>query len=75
MTSLVSLLGEMVFMGNNENEVILLNRSGEIDYLFTRHPMIPAEMRSLLSGMLQKDPERRLFAHEVVEHPFFVDSA
>jgi serine/threonine protein kinase len=61
----------MVFLGNNEREVMILNRSGEIDYFFSRHPMIPEDMRSLLGGMLQKSPERRLNIRAVLDHPFF----
>lgn len=61
----------MVFLGSNEREVMILNRSGEIDYLLSRHPTIPADMRSLLSGMLHKSPEKRLTIGDVLAHPFF----
>ena len=41
----------------------------------TRHtshaPKLPAQGKRLLNGLLERDPERRLSAHQAQQHPWF----
>lgn len=64
-------MGEMIFRGASSREVSQLNNRGEIDLGFARHPALTEDIRSLLAGMLRREPEKRFSAQEVVSHPFF----
>ena len=69
------MLGHFLFEGNSARAISHENKRCLIDYEFRRHPAITPEIRSLLVGMLRKDPESRLSAQEVVSHVFFQELA
>ncbi len=62
-----------MFEGNSTRAISQENMRCNIDYEFKRHPAITPAIRSLLAGMLKKEPEDRLSAEEVVGHAFFED--
>ena len=65
------LLGRPLFRAEDVRHLYALNLECEIDLSFPRDPSLPPNMKSLLAGMLEKDPNKRMSADEVVHHDFF----
>ena len=66
------LTGKIPFNGNSYREIVMKNMKGDVDFnpksfdvFFTETTM------SLLKGLLEKDPKKRLTADEALNHPAF----
>ena len=60
---------QMVFSGESESDLISNNKNCEVDFnlpVFQSNDLL----LDLLRKMLQKDPEKRISADEVLQHPF-----
>ncbi|KAK9733134.1 hypothetical protein RND81_04G046000 [Saponaria officinalis] len=66
----ILLSGVPPFWGENEQEIFEQVLQGELDFSSDPWPNISEDAKELVKGMLDRDPRKRLTAHEVLCHPW-----
>ncbi|CAD7966006.1 unnamed protein product [Amoebophrya sp. A25] len=58
------------FSGKNNNEIIAAIRKHEIKWFRSRFEKVSVEAKSLVLGLLEADPSKRLTARQAIKHPW-----
>ncbi|KAL5139509.1 Calcium-dependent protein kinase 11 [Glycine soja] len=71
----ILLRGHPPFWAKSESAIFQEILHGEIDFVSDPWPSISESAKDLIKKMLDKDPEKRISAHEVLCHPWIVDDS
>ncbi|KAG5078006.1 hypothetical protein JHK82_056701 [Glycine max] len=71
----ILLRGHPPFWAKSESAIFQEILHGEIDFVSDPWPSITESAKDLIKKMLDKDPEKRISAHEVLCHPWIVDDS
>lgn len=64
-------LGKSPFPGKTFDEVLDQNKSCKLNFDTFEYNQLPTSWLSLLKGLLEKDPKKRLTASQALAHEFF----
>lgn len=66
----ILLLGKSIFPGKTYNDVLNQNRACDFFLDSPDYQLISRSAHSLLKGMLEKDPRKRISAADALKHPY-----
>lgn len=69
----ILLMGRSIFPGKTYNDVLVQNRACDFHLDSVEYARISRSALSLLKGMLEKTPGRRITAAEALKHSYFTE--